>query len=152
EEIDDRQVEVTGAETRHGLSLLFKRLFDIVCATLLMLIVSPILAIAALLIKLTSDGPVFFCQERIGLNKRRFRIYKFRTMVLDAEQMMTKMEKLNEASGPVFKIKDDPRTTPIGQWLRRTSIDELPQLLNVLKGEMSMVGPRPLPVRDYQGF
>src|SRR5262249_4815918 len=152
EELEDRQIEVTGAETRRGLSLVFKRLFDICCASLLIVIASPILAIAALLIKLTSKGPVFFRQERIGLNKRKFWIHKFRTMVPDAEKMMAQMQRLNEVSGPVFKIRHDPRTTPIGQWLRRTSIDELPQLFNVLKGEMSLVGPRPLPMRDYQGF
>jgi lipopolysaccharide/colanic/teichoic acid biosynthesis glycosyltransferase len=108
--------------------------------------------IVALLIKLTSAGPVFFQQERIGLNKRKFLIYKFRTMVPNAEKMLKELEILNEVSGPVFKIKNDPRMTPIGRILRRTSIDELPQLFNVLKGDMSLVGPRPLPVRDYEGF
>jgi lipopolysaccharide/colanic/teichoic acid biosynthesis glycosyltransferase len=91
-------------------------------------------------------------QERVGLNKRRFRIYKFRTMVPNAEKLMAKLEDRNEVSGPVFKIKNDPRITPIGRVLRRTSIDELPQLFNVLKGDRSLVGPRPLPVRDYEGF
>lgn len=86
------------------------------------------------------------------MNRRRFRIYKFRTMVPDAERLMPSLVSMNEASGPVFKIRDDPRITPIGRLLRRSSIDELPQLFNVLKGEMSLVGPRPLPVRDYQGF
>jgi lipopolysaccharide/colanic/teichoic acid biosynthesis glycosyltransferase len=104
------------------------------------------------LIKAASDGPVFFLQERIGYNKRRFRIYKFRTMIQGAEHMMAELESLNEASGPVFKIKNDPRITLLGKFLRRTSIDELPQLINVLKGDMSLVGPRPLPMRDYQGF
>jgi lipopolysaccharide/colanic/teichoic acid biosynthesis glycosyltransferase len=95
---------------------------------------------------------VFFIQERVGLNKRRFRLYKFRTMVADAEERRREIEHLNEASGPVFKIRNDPRCTPVGKFLRKTSIDELPQLFNVLKGDMSLVGPRPLPVRDYQGF
>ena len=103
-------------------------------------------------IKLTSEGPVLFLQERIGLNKRRFKIYKFRTMIPNAERLMRSLESKNEASGPVFKIKDDPRITPVGRFLRRSSIDELPQLLNVLRGDMSLVGPRPLPVRDYEGF
>ena len=111
-----------------------------------------LLIVTALAIKLTSAGPIFFLQERIGLNKRRFRIYKFRTMVPHAEKLMAKLEARNEVSGPVFKIKNDPRITPIGRFLRRSSIDELPQLLNVLKGDMSLVGPRPLPVRDYEGF
>ena len=88
----------------------------------------------------------------MGLNKRRFRLYKFRTMIRDAEKKLSELEHLNEVSGPVFKIKDDPRLTPIGKFLRKTSIDELPQLFNVVKGDMSLVGPRALPVRDCDGF
>jgi lipopolysaccharide/colanic/teichoic acid biosynthesis glycosyltransferase len=95
---------------------------------------------------------MLFVQKRLGLNKRPFHIYKFRTMVATAEQQVHELEHLNEVSGPVFKIKDDPRITPIGKLLRKTSIDELPQLFNVLEGEMSLVGPRPLPIRDYEGF
>jgi lipopolysaccharide/colanic/teichoic acid biosynthesis glycosyltransferase len=91
---------------------------------------------------------VLFGQERVGLNRRRFRAYKLRTMVVGAERMQAQLEALNEAQGPVFKIQKDPRITRLGHWLRTTSLDELPQLLNVLKGEMSLVGPRPLPVRD----
>jgi lipopolysaccharide/colanic/teichoic acid biosynthesis glycosyltransferase len=106
----------------------------------------------ALLVKLEGTGPVFFIQDRVGLNKRRFRMYKFRTMVDDAEKKQTDLESLNEADGPVFKIKNDPRITRVGKFLRKASVDELPQLLNVLKGDMSLVGPRPLPLRDYQGF
>ena len=105
-----------------------------------------------LLIKLTSPGPVLFVQERVGLGKRSFRLYKFRTMMQGAEKKLAELEHLNEMSGPVFKIKNDPRITKIGHFLRKTSIDELPQLINVLKGDMSLVGPRPLPVRDYNGF
>jgi lipopolysaccharide/colanic/teichoic acid biosynthesis glycosyltransferase len=111
-----------------------------------------VLLITAILIKLTSTGPVLFVQKRLGFNKRRFDVYKFRTMAVDAEKRMKEVEHLNEVSGPVFKIKNDPRVTPVGGFLRKTSIDELPQLLNVLKGDMSLVGPRPLPVRDYEGF
>jgi exopolysaccharide biosynthesis polyprenyl glycosylphosphotransferase len=129
-----------------------KRVLDIVGAGIVLLLTSPLLMIAAIAIKLTSPGPVFFLQERIGVNKRRFKIFKFRTMIPNAEKMMAQLEKHNEAGGPVFKIKDDPRITPIGKFLRRSSIDELPQLLNVLNGDMSLVGPRPLPVRDYEGF
>jgi lipopolysaccharide/colanic/teichoic acid biosynthesis glycosyltransferase len=101
---------------------------------------------------LTSAGPVFFVQERVGINKRRFKVLKFRTMVVDAERRQQTLETLNEATGPVFKIRNDPRITPLGKFLRKTSIDELPQLCNVLNGDMSLVGPRPLPVRDYNGF
>jgi exopolysaccharide biosynthesis polyprenyl glycosylphosphotransferase len=139
-------------DARDGWARVFKRLLDICSSLALLVILSPLLIIAATLIKLSSQGPVFFLQERIGTNKRRFLIWKFRTMVTDAESLMPQLEGQNEASGPVFKIKEDPRITKIGKWLRRSSIDELPQLLNVLKGDMSLVGPRPLPVRDYQGF
>jgi exopolysaccharide biosynthesis polyprenyl glycosylphosphotransferase len=132
--------------------LIVKRTVDLVISALLLLLFAPLLLAVALLIRWTTDGPVFFLQERIGYNKRRFLIYKFRTMVPDAEKLMSEMEELNEATGPVFKIKNDPRITPIGKFLRRASIDELPQLINVLKGDMSLVGPRPLPVRDYAGF
>jgi lipopolysaccharide/colanic/teichoic acid biosynthesis glycosyltransferase len=116
------------------------------------LLLSPIFVLTAVLIKITSPGPVFFVQERVGLNKRRIGVYKFRTMVPGAEKKQAELESLNEAGGPVFKIKNDPRITPFGKILRKTSIDELPQLFNVLKGDMSLVGPRPLPVRDYEGF
>jgi exopolysaccharide biosynthesis polyprenyl glycosylphosphotransferase len=129
-----------------------KRLVDIIGASAALLVFSPILIAAAIAIKLTSPGPVFFLQSRIGLNKRHFKIFKFRTMVPNAERLMAVLEKRNEVSGPVFKIKNDPRITTIGKFLRRSSIDELPQLLNVLRGDMSLVGPRPLPVRDYEGF
>ena len=139
-------------DTRDGWARVFKRLLDICSSLILLVILSPVLIIAAAVIKLSSKGPVFFQQERIGINKRRFLIWKFRTMVTDAESLMPQLESQNEASGPVFKMKHDPRITRIGRWLRRSSVDELPQLLNVLMGDMSLVGPRPLPVRDYQGF
>lgn len=132
--------------------MLMKRLLDVVGSLSLLLLLAPLFVIIAVLIKLTSVGPVLFCQQRVGYNKRRFMLYKFRTMVPGAEQMIAELESLNEASGPVFKIARDPRVTPIGTLLRRTSLDELPQLINVLKGDMSLVGPRPLPVRDYEGF
>jgi len=141
---------VTGA--MHGWTIMVKRGFDIVASALLLAVLSPLFAITGALIKVTSPGPLLFVQDRIGFNKRIFRMYKFRTMVVDAEKKQTDLEKFNEVSGPVFKIKQDPRIIPIGKFLRKFSIDELPQLFNVLKGDMSLVGPRPLPVRDYQGF
>jgi exopolysaccharide biosynthesis polyprenyl glycosylphosphotransferase len=131
---------------------MIKRLLDLILATVLILLTFPLFLLCAALIKLTSAGPVMFVQERVGLNKRRFRLYKFRTMIDMAEQKLADLEHLNEVSGPVFKIKDDPRITPVGKFLRKMSLDELPQLFNVLKGDMSLVGPRPLPVRDYNGF
>jgi exopolysaccharide biosynthesis polyprenyl glycosylphosphotransferase len=135
-----------------GWQALLKRVLDFSLSLILLVVFSPLFALAAFLIKVTSPGPVFFIQERVGLNKRRFRLYKFRTMVMDAEKMQAELEHLNEVCGPAFKIKDDPRVTKIGKFLRKTSLDELPQLLNVLRGNMSLVGPRPLPVRDYNGF
>ena len=130
--------------------LIAKRLIDICGSALLLLALAPLLMIVAVLIKLDSPGPVLYTQERVGLNKRRFRLFKFRTMIEGADKQQPMLENLNEAEGPVFKIKDDPRITRIGKFLRRFSIDELPQLFNVLWGEMSLVGPRRLPVRDIE--
>ncbi len=129
-----------------------KRAMDIAISFVLIVILSPVLLMAVLLIKLTSPGPVFFVQKRVGLNKRRISVYKFRTMVPDAEKKQAELEALNEMSGAAFKIKDDPRVTSAGKFLRKTSIDELPQLFNVLLGDMSLVGPRPLPERDFENF
>jgi exopolysaccharide biosynthesis polyprenyl glycosylphosphotransferase len=133
-------------------ALMVKRALDVIVSTILLFLLAPLMVAVAVLIKLDSAGPVFFRQQRIGLNKRRFRIFKFRTMVVNAEKMMVELQAMNEVSGPVFKMKSDPRCTRIGTFLRRTSIDELPQLFNVVIGNMSLVGPRPLPVRDYEGF
>lgn len=130
-----------------------KRIFDLVIATGILMLLSPILLLTALAIKIGSpEGPILFIQTRVGYNRRHFRMLKFRTMVPNAEHLQEKLEGLNEAQGPVFKIKDDPRVTPVGRFLRKTSLDELPQLLNVLKGDMSLVGPRPLPLRDVERF
>ncbi len=123
--------------------LLTKRLIDIIFSASILILISPLLLIISLLIKLDSKGPIIFTQERVGLNKRRFKLLKFRTMVVNAEELKSTIEKNNEATGPVFKIKNDPRLTGLGKWLRKASIDELPQLFNVLRGEMSLVGPRP---------
>jgi exopolysaccharide biosynthesis polyprenyl glycosylphosphotransferase len=132
--------------------LLIKRALDIVAASLGLAMLAPVLAVAALAIRLNGPGPVLFVQERHGLHKRRFRMYKLRTMVPDAEFRQSELEARNEASGPVFKIRSDPRITRVGRVLRRTSLDELPQLWNVLRGDMSLVGPRPLPIRDVGLF
>ncbi len=126
-----------------------KRLMDLFVSVVMLIVSAPVLLAAAIAIKLDSPGPIFFIQERVGFNKRRFRMIKFRTMQIDAEARMKEIEHLNEKQGtPIFKIKNDPRITRVGRWLRKTSIDELPQLLNVLVGDMSVVGPRPLSVRD----
>ena len=135
------------------MQLLLKRLVDASLSLIVLVLLSPLFLLVALLIKLTSPGPVFFVQNRVGMNQRKFRLYKFRSMVVDAEAKMAELAHLNERDGPAFKIENDPRITRIGRFLRKTSIDELPQLLNVLSGEMSLVGPRPpLPdeVKKYE--
>jgi exopolysaccharide biosynthesis polyprenyl glycosylphosphotransferase len=132
--------------------LTVKRLIDFVTALLIIAATAPVMIAAAVAVKATSRGPVIFSQERYGFNRRRFRMFKFRTMVADAERRQRDLEALNEADGAVFKIAADPRLTTVGAFLRRTSIDELPQLFNVLRGEMSLVGPRPLPLRDVERF
>jgi exopolysaccharide biosynthesis polyprenyl glycosylphosphotransferase len=152
EEFQDNVLVTIYTGAMGGWPIKLKRVIDFVGSLLLIGVLSPILLIISLLILATSGWPVFFIQERMGIGKRIFRLYKFRTMVADAEQRQAALEGANEADGPVFKIKDDPRITMIGRFLRKTSLDELPQLFNVLKGEMSLVGPRPLPVRDYKGF
>jgi exopolysaccharide biosynthesis polyprenyl glycosylphosphotransferase len=137
---------------QEGWSYLAKQVIDKLLAFLLVVITAPVMLIAAFAIKISSPGPAVFSQKRMGRNRRVFDLYKFRTMVPDAEQMQSELEGQNEMDGPVFKIRDDPRVTNVGRWLRRWSIDELPQLFNVIKGDMSLVGPRPLPLRDYDGF
>jgi exopolysaccharide biosynthesis polyprenyl glycosylphosphotransferase len=127
-----------------------KRGFDIVVSSLVILVGSPVWLALAGAIKLTSRGPVFYRDQRIGLGEQAFGMMKFRTMFADAAERQAALEAANEASGPLFKIKNDPRVTPVGRFLRRFSVDELPQVLNVLTGEMSLVGPRPLPIRDYE--
>jgi exopolysaccharide biosynthesis polyprenyl glycosylphosphotransferase len=130
--------------------MVIKRALDVILSLALFVCTAPLLVLIAAAIKLTSPGPVLFVQERLGLNKRKFRIYKFRTMSVNAEQLLSKIEHLNEVAGPVFKIRNDPRITRVGKVLRKLSLDELPQLFNVLAGDMSLVGPRPLAVRDYK--
>ncbi len=131
-----------------GFARVLKRTEDILLAVIGLALASPILLASALLIRIESPGPIFFIQRRTGKNGRVFCMYKFRSMYADAEKRRKELEHLNESDGPVFKIKNDPRITRTGRILRKASIDELPQLLNVLKGEMSFVGPRPLPVCD----
>jgi exopolysaccharide biosynthesis polyprenyl glycosylphosphotransferase len=135
-----------------GPALVVKRAIDIAGAAFALVLFSPLMIAAAVAVKLTSPGPVIYAQERFGLNRRRFRMLKFRTMVQNADRLQAALESKNEAQGPVFKIARDPRITPVGRWLRRTSIDELPQLFNVLAGDMSLIGPRPLPLRDVALF
>lgn len=132
--------------------LLVKRCIDILGAVAGLIIFGPLMLLIAAAVKLTSPGPAVFSQQRYGYHKRLFRMYKFRTMVSDAERLQSALEAQNEAQGPVFKIRADPRITSIGRILRKTSLDELPQLFCVLRGDMSLVGPRPLPKRDVSRF
>ncbi|RKY80333.1 sugar transferase, partial [candidate division KSB1 bacterium] len=123
--------------------LFIKRIIDIVISLIAILLLSPVFIISAIGVKLSSKGPVFFRQERCGQNGRRFILYKFRSMIVGAEMKKRKLEKQNEMQGPVFKMKRDPRVTRFGRFMRKLSIDEFPQLFNVLRGDMSLVGPRP---------
>jgi exopolysaccharide biosynthesis polyprenyl glycosylphosphotransferase len=133
-----------------GIDFVLKRTFDLIGATLLLMVLSPLLAAIWIAVKATSRGPALFHSMRPGIGERTFACLKFRTMYPDAEHRQEGLEELNEASGALFKIRRDPRTTPVGRLLRRFSLDELPQLINVLRGDMSLVGPRPLPQRDYE--
>ena len=132
-----------------GLDWVVKRLFDIGVSAILIVILAPIGLLVALALKLDSRGPVFYRDRRVGLGEREFGMFKFRSMYIDAGERQAGLEASNEASGPLFKIRDDPRVTKVGRFMRRYSIDEVPQLLNVVRGEMSLVGPRPLPLRDF---
>ena len=130
----------------------FKRLFDILISFMLLILLFPLFMILAIAIKLGSNGPLVFCQKRVGKNGKEFTLYKFRSMRHGAEESKSRLRYLDETVGPIFKIKEDPRITKVGRFIRKYSIDELPQLFNVLKGQMSLVGPRPpLPeeVREY---
>mgnify|MGYP001544426200 CR=1 FL=1 len=122
---------------------ILKRIIDLVGALSGIILISPVMIITAILIKVDSKGPVFFAQSRVGQDGKKFMMYKFRSMCTDAEVLLGKLKNENEMSGPMFKMKDDPRITKVGKFVRKTSIDELPQLFNILKGEMSLVGPRP---------
>jgi exopolysaccharide biosynthesis polyprenyl glycosylphosphotransferase len=150
DELEGVSVMTIQSGPQDGWQLVMKRVIDIVGSAVLLLALAPLFSVVALLITLDSPGPIFFAQERVGYNKRRFKMLKFRTMMAGSDQQQGMLEQLNEAEGPVFKIKDDPRITSTGKLLRRFSIDELPQLINVLTGSMSLVGPRPLPLRDVE--
>jgi len=132
--------------------LVAKRILDVMGSFALLVCSSPLILLIAILVRWTSPGPIIFWQNRSGLHGRPFRMFKFRSMVTNAEQARAELESMNEMSGPVFKVKNDPRITPLGYWLRRLSLDELPQLWNVLRGEMSLVGPRPLPLYETANF
>ena len=151
--VDDEQSHQVVLEmVHHDHRIFLKNIVDRTLSGVGLLFLWPLFLIIGILIKVSSPGPVFFVQQRFGLNKRRFGMIKFRSMVVDAEARQAALEHMNENAGPTFKMKRDPRVTRIGAFLRSSSLDELPQLINVLKGEMSLVGPRPLPTRDVQRF
>lgn len=141
-------------ESTRGFSFyeVIKRVIDVVCSFVGVLVLSPLFIIIAIIIKFTSKGPVFFSQKRVGRDGKEFDMYKFRSMVVNAEELKEKLVAQNEMSGPMFKMKDDPRVTKVGKFIRKTSIDELPQLWNVLKGDMSLVGPRPSLPKEVAQF
>jgi exopolysaccharide biosynthesis polyprenyl glycosylphosphotransferase len=145
-------LELVPKDNRRETAELAKRLLDTVASAAGLALLAPLFLVVGIAIKLTSRGPVFFKQERYGYRRRQFKMVKFRSMVRNAPALMADLETQNEASGPIFKIKDDPRITPLGRFLRRSSLDELPQLWNVLLGDMSLVGPRPMSVRDVSLF
>ncbi len=152
ERIGDVPVITLHREPLPSAALLLKRLLDIVVAAVGLLMFTPLMALIALFIRLDSQGSIFYVAERIGVKGRRFRCFKFRTMVVEAERLKEGLRQQNQRDGPFFKINADPRITRIGRFLRRYSVDELPQLLNVLRGEMSLVGPRPHPVDDVNRY
>ncbi len=133
--------------------LVLKRLIDVIGAIIGIIVLSPLLVIVAILIKIEdSKGTIFFSQKRVGQNGKEFKMYKFRSMVHNAEELKESLMKQNERIGPMFKMKNDPRVTKVGKFIRKTSLDELPQLINVLKGEMSLVGPRPSLPKEVEQF
>ena len=139
-------------ENRKRIYEISKRAIDIIGAGSGLLLLSPVIAIVACAVKFTSKGPIFFSQKRVGKNGQLFDMYKFRSMVVNAEELKEKLAHQNEMSGPMFKMKDDPRVTKVGKFIRKTSLDELPQLWNVLKGDMSLVGPRPSLPKEVKQF
>lgn len=151
--MEERQL---GIESRTSMEFsiyeIIKRLIDVVFSFIGILALSPLFIIIAIIIKTTSKGPVLFSQKRVGKNGKEFEMYKFRSMVVNAEELKEKLVAKNEMSGPMFKMKDDPRVTKVGKFIRKTSLDELPQLWNVIKGDMSLVGPRPSLPREVAEF
>jgi exopolysaccharide biosynthesis polyprenyl glycosylphosphotransferase len=150
--LDETAILTVQTGTPASLDLAIKRAIDVACSAVALILLSPVFAVIAAAIKLDSKGPVFFRQERVGVGRKKFPLVKFRTMVSDAEDRLKDLEQHNEVNGAAFKMKNDPRITRVGRQLRKFSLDELPQFTSVLKGDMSLVGPRPLPIRDVERF
>lgn len=149
--VEKNQLDIEREESKLMYNFV-KRFIDIFCSGLGIILLSPVFIIVGTIIKLDSKGPIIFSQKRVGKDGKEFKMYKFRSMVVNAEELKKKLMHQNEMSGPMFKMKDDPRITKIGKFIRKTSIDELPQLINVLKGEMSLVGPRPSLPKEVAQF
>ncbi|MGH4119471.1 sugar transferase [Clostridium sp.] len=150
--LDSVEMETVSKYGKNRRYFVIKRMIDVIGALCGILLLLPVIIVVAIWIKLSSKGTVFFAQERVGLDGKGFMMYKFRSMCTDAEFLLEKLKDKNEMSGPMFKIKDDPRVTKVGKFIRKTSIDELPQLFNILKGEMSIVGPRPSLPKEVAQF
>jgi len=150
EHLDKIPIVTLAEPVPSSLGLFAKRTLDVACTSAALVLLTPLFLVIAIAVKLESRGTVFFGQERVGLGRRKFRMWKFRSMVTDAEAQLPALEKLNEVQGAAFKIRNDPRVTRVGRVLRKLSLDELPQFFNVLIGDMSLVGPRPLPLRDVE--
>ena len=146
------QVEITRGYNKSAGYFIIKKIIDIIGALCGIILMSPVMIVASIWIKLDSKGPIFFVQNRVGQDGKEFKMYKFRSMCTEAECLLDNLKDKNEMSGPMFKIKEDPRVTKIGRFIRKTSIDELPQLFNILKGEMSLVGPRPSLPKEVEQF
>ena len=146
------QVEIVREYDKNAGYFIIKKIIDIIGALCGIILMSPVMIIVGIWIKLDSKGPIFFAQNRVGQDGKEFKMYKFRSMCTEAECLLDKLKDKNEMSGPMFKIKEDPRVTKIGRFIRKTSIDELPQLFNILKGEMSLVGPRPSLPKEVEQF
>jgi len=150
--LDDAAFLTLRPVQENALCLVIKRVIDVVGSAIALVVLTPVFALLAIAVKLDSRGPMFFVQDRVGLTRRKFRTIKFRTMVTDAEELIKDLEDKNEVRGAAFKMRNDPRVTRVGRVLRKLSLDELPQFFNVLRGDMSLVGPRPLPLRDVERF
>ena len=155
EEIEIKYIDSINSNSKRSVYFFVKRIFDIVSSLCAMIVLSPVFLVTALAIKIEDGGPAVFSQDRVGKDGKLFKMYKFRSMYIDAEDRLSDLAEQNEADGPVFKIKNDPRITKVGRFIRKYSIDELMQLVNVFKGDMSVIGPRPaLPneVEEYDDF
>ena len=150
-ELNKSEIIITSQDLHKTIYEFFKRILDVICSVVALIVLSPAFLVTALAVR-SDGGPVFYTQTRVGKNNTHFKMYKFRSMCKNAENLQDDLMKYNEMDGPVFKIKGDPRITKVGKFIRKYSIDELPQLLNIVKGDMSIVGPRPPLVREVEQY